>query len=281
MTALRPVGAQEAFGSAALVHRARLLTWPRVDIGCGGGTPRTSIKLGWRQAQLSNFFGRTAVLVRAVTPQAVLLENQRAAVARKLSDPDFQSSLVNKSLGLVMGLSVALAAFVIHDAYIWANPPTPKYFIVDGEHDPRPVAALDSPIVNDAQLLDWTVKWASAPYNVNYHDYPEELNTAGRHFTPNGWRTFAESYIKSGNYEAMKQGMMLCFAQAQRAAVIVETKIQSGALAYRIQFPILQTCQNSQQANTQKMMLAALVVRTNDEDHRDGIAIDQLVAEAR
>jgi intracellular multiplication protein IcmL len=209
------------------------------------------------------------------------MENQRAAVTRKLSDPDFQSSLVNRSLGLVMGLSVALGAFVIHDAYIWANPPTPKYFIVDGEHDPRPVAALDSPIVNDAQLLDWTVKWASAPYNVNYHDYPEELNTAGRHFTPNGWRTFAESYIKSGNYEAMKQGMMLCFAQAQRAAVIVETKIQSGALAYRIQFPILQTCQNSQQANTQKMMLAALVVRTNDEDHRDGIAIDQLVAEAR
>jgi len=122
---------------------------------------------------------------------------------------------------------------------------------------------------------------ASAPYNVNYHDYPEELNTAGRHFTLNGWRTFVESYIKSGNYEAMKQGMMLCFAQAQRAAVIVETKILSGALAYRIQFPILQTCQNSQQANTQKMMLTARVVRTNDEDHRDGIAIDQLVAEAK
>jgi intracellular multiplication protein IcmL len=209
------------------------------------------------------------------------MENQRAAVARKLSDPDFQASLVNRSLGLVMALSVALAVFVVHDATIWLNPPTPKYFIVDGEHTPRPVAALDSPIVSDAQLLDWTVKWASAPYNVNYHDYPEELNTAGRRFTLNGWRTFAESYIKSGNYEAMKQGMMLCFAQAQRAAVIVETKIQSGALVYRVQFPILQTCQNSQQANTQKMMLTALVVRTNDEDHRDGIAIDQLVAEAR
>ena len=107
------------------------------------------------------------------------------------------------------------------------------------------------------------------------------LNSAGRHFTPNGWRTFAESYIKSGNYEAMKQGLMLCFAQAQRAAVIVDTKLIGGALAYRIQFPILQTCQNSQQANTQKMILTALVVRTNDEDHRDGIAIDQLVAEAR
>ena len=147
----------------------------------------------------------------------------------------------------------------------------------------RPVRSRRSTARSSAtpQLLDWTVKWASAPYNVNYHDYPEELNTAGRHFTLNGWRTFAESYIKSGNYEAMKQGLMLCFAQAQRAAVIVDTKLISGALAYRIQFPILQTCQNSQQANTQKMILTALVVRTNDEGHRDGIAIDQLVAEAR
>jgi intracellular multiplication protein IcmL len=78
-----------------------------------------------------------------------------------------------------MGLCVVLTAFIIHDAYIWANPPTPKYFIVDGEHAPRPAAPLDGPIVTDAQLLDWTVKWAAAPYNVNYHDYPEELNTAG------------------------------------------------------------------------------------------------------
>ena len=50
------------------------------------------------------------------------MENQRAAVARKLSDPDFQSSLVNRSLGLVMGLSVALAAFVIHDAETQSSP---------------------------------------------------------------------------------------------------------------------------------------------------------------
>ena len=208
------------------------------------------------------------------------MENQRAAVARKLSDPDFQSSLVNKSLGLVMGLSCALAAFVIHDAYIWANPPTPKYFIVDGEHAPRPVAALDRPIVNDAQLLDWTVKWASSPYNVNYHDYPEELNTAGRHFTLNGWRTSSKATSSPAITEAMKQGLMLCFAQAQRCGDRrYETDLGRARLPHPV--PDLQTCQNSQQANTQKMMLAALVVRTNDEDHRDGIAIDQLVAEAR
>ena len=86
------------------------------------------------------------------------MQNQNAAIMRKLSDPDFQASLVNRSLGLVTGLSVLLGAFVIHDAWIWTHPPTPKYFIVDGKSAPRAMTAVDSPIVNDAELLDWTVK---------------------------------------------------------------------------------------------------------------------------
>ncbi|VFU17628.1 Intracellular multiplication protein IcmL (plasmid) [Methylocella tundrae] len=209
------------------------------------------------------------------------MQNQNAAIMRKLSDPDFQASLVNRSLGLVTGLSVLLGAFVIHDAWIWTHPPTPKYFIVDGKSAPRAMTAVDSPIVNDAELLDWTVKAVLAPYNVNYHDYPLELNTAGRRFTTNGWSTFAGSYIKSGNFEAMKKGMLLCFAQAQRSAVIVDSKIVGGALAYRVQVPIVQTCQNTNEANTQRMMLTALVVRTNAEDHPEGLQIEQLVAVAQ
>ena len=209
------------------------------------------------------------------------MQNQNAAIMRKLSDPDFQASLVNRSLGLVTGLSVLLGAFVIHDAWIWTHPPLPKYFIVDGKSAPRAMTAVDSPVVNDAELLDWTVKAVLAPYNVNYHDYPLELNTAGRRFTTNGWSTFAGSYIKSGNFEAMKKGMLLCFAQAQRSAVIVDSKIVGGALAYRVQVPIVQTCQNTNEANTQRMMLTALVVRTNAEDHPEGLQIEQLVAVAQ
>jgi intracellular multiplication protein IcmL len=209
------------------------------------------------------------------------MSNKHAAIMRRLSDPDFQASLVNKSLGLVMGLSFLLTAFVIHDAYIWTHPPSPKYFFVDGKHPPRPVRALDSPIVDDAELLDWTVRAVLAPYNVNYHDYPEELNAAGRRFTANGWGSFAGSYINGGNFEAMKKAMLLCYAQAQRAAVISEAKIVDGALAYRIQLPIVQTCQNSNQQSTQKLMMTALVLRTNADDYPDGLAIEQLVAVAQ
>ena len=179
------------------------------------------------------------------------------------SDPDFQASLVNKCLGLTLGMAVLLAAFVVHDAYVWTHPPLPKYFGIDGKHAPRPLRALDSPIVDDTELLDWTVRAVLAAYNVNYHDYPEQLNTAGRRFTQHGWNTFATSYINGGNFAEMKHAMLLCYAQAERAAIIRQTSVVDGALAYQIQLPIVQTCQNTNQQSTQNMVMTALVVRTN------------------
>jgi intracellular multiplication protein IcmL len=206
------------------------------------------------------------------------MQNKRAAVDRRLSDPDFQGLLVSRCLALTFGLLVLSAVLVLHDLYLWTHPPAPKFFFVDGKNPPKPARALDSPIVDDVELLEWTVKAVLAPYNVNYHDYPEQLNTAGRRFAPEGWASFARSYINGGNFEAMKKAMLLCYAQAQRSAVITEASTFQGALSYRVQVPIVQTCQNSQQANTQKLMVSALVVRTNAEDHPDGLAIEQLVA---
>ena len=207
------------------------------------------------------------------------MQNQKAAVTRRLSDPDYQARLVGLSLTLNLMLAASLTALVVHDAYVWMHPPTPKFFRIDGKTLPAPMAALDSPIVDDDELLQWTVKAVLAAYNVNYYDYPEQLNTAGRRFSINGWSTFAAAFTKSGNLDAIKRGRMLCYAQAQRAALINQTSVTSGRLAYEIQFPILQTCQNTQQENTANMMMVTTVLRTDvSPDHPDGLVIDRLVA---
>lgn len=48
-----------------------------------------------------------------------------------------------------------------------------------------------------------------------------------------------------------------------------------------MQFPIVQTCENSQQTSQTNLTISTVVVRTNDEDRPDGLMIDQLVAIAR
>src|SRR5208283_2444072 len=192
------------------------------------------------------------------------MNNQKAAVSRRLSDPDFQGTLVNRCLALTLGMGALLAVSLIHDAYVWLNPVEPRYFFVD-----------------DTELLDWTVKAVLAPYNVDYFNYPAELNTASRRFTVRGWNTFADSYVRQGNFDELKRARLLCHAQTQRAALIHQTSFRAGSLAYEIEVPLTQTCENVNQTSTNTLMITALVVRTNDDDHPDGLAVDQLVAAPR
>ena len=42
--------------------------------------------------------------------------------------------------------------------------------------------------------------------------------------------------------------------------------------------PIVQTCENVNQSSTNDLMITAIVVRTDSDDHPEGLAIDQLVA---
>jgi intracellular multiplication protein IcmL len=206
------------------------------------------------------------------------MKNAHAAVTRRLSDPDFQGALITKCLGLTLGLGALLAVSLIHDAYVWINPVKPVYFISDGKGFTRPLTPVDSPIIGDTELLEWTVQAAVAPYNVDYFNYAKELNTASRRFTVRGWNTFASSYVGQGNFDELKRARLLCHAQSQRAAVIHQTSFVQNALAYQVQVPIVQTCENVNQTSTNNLMVTALVVRTNAEDHPDGLAIDQLVA---
>lgn len=206
------------------------------------------------------------------------MRNQAAAVTRRLSDPDFQGALVSRCLTLTLGMGVLLALSLAHDAWVWTHPVPPRYFFTDGKDMPRPVVALDSPIVDDTELLEWTVKAILAPYNIDYYNYPAELNTASRHFTVHGWNTFARSFIASGNFEELKRARLLCHAQTERAALIRQTSYVRGALAYQVQVPIAETCENVNQTSTNRLMVTALVIRINSDDHPDGLAIDQLVA---
>ncbi len=207
------------------------------------------------------------------------MQNQANAVSRRLSDPDFQASLVNRCILLTLGMMALLGASLVHDAYVWMNPPKPGFFRIDGRNPPQPMVALTSPIVDDTELLQWAVKAVLAVYSQNYHDYQEQSNVAGRRFTFDGWNSFATVYNATGNLAAMKRARLTCYAQAQRAALIREVKVLRGRLAYDVQFPVLQTCQNTQSENTKRLMMTALVVRTDIEDHPDGLAIDQLVAD--
>lgn len=177
-----------------------------------------------------------------------------------------------------MVMAGVMVVSLVHDAYQWANPVKPLIVLSDGKGFTRPVPSVEYPIMDDTELLNWAVKAAVAPYNVDYENYATQLNTASRRFTLRGWNTFASSYVSQGNFDELKRARLLCHAQQTRAPTINSTSYVGGALAYEIRFPLVQTCENVNQTSTNNLMVTAVVVRTNVTDHPDGLAIDQLVA---
>ncbi|GBR07518.1 DotI/IcmL/TraM family protein [Acetobacter oeni] len=200
-----------------------------------------------------------------------------SAVTRRLTDPDFQGIVVDRSLMLNVALAAVVVAFTAHDAYVRAHPPKPLYFFVDGQNAPRPAVALTSPVLGQDQLLGWAVKWAIAPYNINYRDFPTQMNTAGAHYTLNGWNTFAKSFITQGNLAKLREAKLLCYAQPTRAATVRAETVVQGHSRYVVQFPFIQTCENVNQQNTQMLMATVTIDRVEDLDHPEGLAIEQLV----
>ena len=210
------------------------------------------------------------------------MRNQTAAVARRLSDPDFQGTLVNRCLALTLGMGVAArrrrCSMTPGFGPIRFQP---RYFFTDGKHAPRPVVALDSPIVDDTELLEWSGQGDPRALQRRLLQLP-------------GGAEYGEPALYGARLEHFRQLLHLAgqFRRAEARAAAVPRAVAarggdpSDELRARrarlpIQVPITQTCENVNQTSSNNLMITALVIRTNDDDHPDGLAIDQLVAAPR
>jgi intracellular multiplication protein IcmL len=206
------------------------------------------------------------------------MKNQSAAVSRKLSDPEFTQRLLRRSFLLHGVQGVALIAMVGDMFWRDAHPPTSHYFYTDGAGTPREVFPLDAPVMSDAEVVNWTINSVIAAYSVDFQHYRKQLSDASQHFTVDAWRAFGTSYITSGNFQKMKDARLSVLAVAQGAGVILHKEVVGDRMTWQIQFPMLISPENENAVYQQKLMVTALVGRTTETDHPDGIAIQQLNA---
>lgn len=206
------------------------------------------------------------------------MSNHSAAVARKLADPDFTQKLLRRSFMIQSVMALAILGLVADRIWIGHHPPQPKFFYTDGKGTPYQIAALDAPVMSDADLLTWTVKSVVAAYTVNFKEYRDQLSRASGHFTVRGWNSFGTAFIQTGNFEQLKRARLVTTAQPERAATIRDRAVIGGKLTYKIELPLIVTYENENQANTQRLLVTVLVVRAIETEHPDGIAIDQINA---
>lgn len=204
--------------------------------------------------------------------------NQTAAVDRKISSPEFTQQLLRRSFFLNAVLGVGVLALIGNSIWMTTHPPRPHYFYTDGEGTPRQIYPLDDPVMSEADLENWTVNSIVAVYTIDFKNYRNQLSEASEHFTVAGWNSFGAAFIQSGNLEKLKEARLVASAQPEQAAVIVHEGVIGNTMTWEIQFPLLVTYENENETNTEHLMVTAIVVRTSDTDHPDGVAIAQVNA---
>lgn len=206
------------------------------------------------------------------------MKNQTAAVARRLSDPDFTQTLLRRSFMVHAITALAIAGLVADRIWIGHHPPQPHYFYTDGHGTPYEIAPLDAPVMSDADLLTWTVNSVVAAYTVNFAEYRDQLSKAAAHFTNPGWNSFGAAFVQTGNFEKMKTARLVVWAQPERTAVIRERAVIGGVLTYKVELPLIVNYENENNNNPAHLLVTLLVVRAIETAHPEGIAIDQINA---
>ena len=206
------------------------------------------------------------------------MSNQSAAVDRKLSDPAFTQTLLRRCFMIQTVMAVAIVGLVADRIWTSHHPPAARFFYTDGTHTPYEIVPLDAPVMSEADLKTWTVQSVVAAYTLNFHEYRDQLSKASAHFTIAGWNSFGAAFINTGNLDQLKRARLTESAQPEKAAVIRDKSIIDGRLTYKIELPLIVTYENENQANTQHLLVTAVVIRDIVTDHPDGIAIDQINA---
>jgi len=206
------------------------------------------------------------------------MSNHSAAVSRKLTDPDFIMKLLRRSFLILVANAVVIAALVADHIWIAHHPPIERFFYTDGKGTPYEITPLDQPVMSEAELLMWTVKSITAAYDVNFAEYREQLSRAAAHFTVRGWNAFGVEYLRTGNFEKMKQARMVVTAVPERAPTIRAQAVIDGKQTYKIEAPIVVTYENENEHKDQRLLVTVIVVRVPVADHSDGVAIDQINA---
>ncbi len=136
--------------------------------------------------------------------------------------------------------------------------------------------ALDSAAMDDPGLLQWTVSALVASYTYNYHDQAGQMAAARLRFSRAGQDGADGPFGPSMDHETAVRDRWLCHAQADRAAAVLEKGVVLDVLRYDVEVPVVQTCEHDTGDFTHRFRVRALVVRTGELDHPEGVMIDRV-----
>lgn len=138
-----------------------------------------------------------------------------------------------------------------------------------------PMAVLTEPNQSDTAVAEWANMAAISAFNLDFVNYPEQLQNASQYFTKAGWEQFLLALQQTNNIEQIRQKRLTVTAVAQNTPVILQKGVLNRRYSWRIQLPILITYVSASSIEQQTSVVTMLVNRISTLESYRGIGISQ------
>lgn len=179
---------------------------------------------------------------------------------------------------LVLVINLLLAGIIFYKVI---NQPQPVYFATTADGKIVELEPLSTPVLSDAQVLQFATRAAVASYTYNYVNYREQLQGAADYFTVRGWKNYQEELKKSKNLEAVVNNRLVGYATPTGAPVIVDRGVIDGVYAWKVTLPILATYEGGATKITQPLTVTMVIIRVPVVSNPKGVEVSSFYAAER
>jgi intracellular multiplication protein IcmL len=190
---------------------------------------------------------------------------------------NFYRDNYRRVVGALLIMLVIIVALVGTVFYQLSTRPEPRYFATSSDGRITPIYALNDPVVNTEDLLQWAVRAAVAANCYNFVDYREKLQQVQNYFTPDGWKYFETALQGARTLETVIAKKLVVSAVATGTPVIIDQGVINGRYAWKVQLPLLVTYQSPNELTQQPVMATMIVTRVPTLNVPRGIAIASFV----
>lgn len=201
-----------------------------------------------------------------------------AVIARN----EFYHKNYKRMLFVNLFLFMLLIAMIAFGVYQRSLHPVPKYFPTTPDGRLISMPPVNIPHVNDERLKEWSVDALLAIQSLDYVTYRRSLQEIRQYFTSKGHRRYLDAFGKSNNLTAIKTNSQVVSAEIEGEPNIIKRGVFRGHYAWKLTVPCRVYYENSANNNLSQGILATItVLRVSVLEHPSGLAINDIVLEAR
>ena len=174
---------------------------------------------------------------------------------------------------------VVTGFFFMMGISIWlvVSKPSPVTFQTDEAWRLLPPIPVNQPWIATPDLIQWVTDVLPAAFNIDFINYPQEIQAASAYFTADGYKKFLQVMNLYAAPDTLLNEKLFVSAGAAGAPFILNQGLLQGDYGWWIQMPLNLSYSSAEKGSIVPLVVQVLVIRVPTTDDLKGIRIANMI----